>query len=295
MTALTRFITAARTSWVVLIAAAGVTAALFIAGSSQAADTAPPVGLPDSAESARVAQLQEQFVDDGATSGLLVFGRESGTLSNNDVVAISERTLDLAELALDGFVPPPTISDDGTTAIVVVPLEVEESISAQAERAEQIRTIASDGLPEGITVFFTGAEGFIVDIAAVFEGANFTLLAITALIVAVLLIITYRSPVLWIVPLAVVGIADFIAGIVARLVAEGLGITLDGSVTGILSVLVFGAGTNYALLLIARYRDELRLHLDRREAMAIALRGAGPAIIASGLTVALALATLLFG
>jgi RND superfamily putative drug exporter len=295
MIALTRFITAARTSWIVIITAVAATAALFIAGGYQTADTAPPVGLPDSAESAQAAQLQEQFADDGATSGLLVFGRESGTLSNDDVAAITERTLDLAELALDGFVPPPTISDDDTTAIVVVPLDVEESISAQAERAEQIRMIASDGLPEGITVFFTGAEGFIVDIAAVFEGANFTLLAITALIVAVLLIITYRSPVLWIVPLAVVGIADFIAGIVARLVAEGLGITLDGSVTGILSVLVFGAGTNYALLLIARYRDELRLHLDRREAMAIALRGAGPAIIASGLTVALALATLLFG
>jgi RND superfamily putative drug exporter len=159
MIALTRFITAARTSWIVIITAVAATAALFIAGGYQTADTAPPVGLPDSAESAQAAQLQEQFADDGATSGLLVFGRESGILSNDDVAAITERTLDLAELALDGFVPPPTISDDDTTAIVVVPLDVEESISAQAERAEQIRMIASDRLPEGITVFFTGAEG----------------------------------------------------------------------------------------------------------------------------------------
>ena len=295
MIALTRFITAAETSWIVLVAGIAATVALFVAAGYQTADAAPPVGLPESAESVQAAALLEQFADDESTSGLLVFGRESGDLSDDDLAAITERTAELADLAIDGFVPPPTISDDGTTALVVVPLEIEERVSVQAERADEIRTIASDGLPDGIIVWFTGAEGFAVDIAAVFEGANFVLLSITALVVALLLIITYRSPVLWIVPLAVVGVADFIVGIAARLVAESLDITLDGSVTGILSVLVFGAGTNYALLLIARYRDELRLHLDRREAMAIALRGAGPAIIASGSTVALALATLLFG
>ena len=295
MIAISRFIAAARTSWIVLLAGIIATAALFVIAGYQSADSAPPVGLPDSAESIQAADLQEQFRDDDATSGILVFGRESGELSDDDIAAITERASELSDIALDGFVPPPTVSEDGTTALVAVPLEIEESVSTQAERADEIRSIASDGLPDGIEVWFTGAEGFLVDIAAVFEGANFVLLGVTALVVAVLLIVTYRSPILWIVPLAVVGVADFIAGIAARLVADAAGITLDGSVTGILSVLVFGAGTNYALLLIARYRDELRLHADRREAMAIALRGAGPAIVASGSTVALALATLLFG
>lgn len=295
MIAISRFITAARTSWIVLVAGIAATAALFVIAGYQSADSAPPVGLPDSAESRQAAALQEQFRDDDATSGILVFGRESGELSDADIAAITERSVELGDIALDGFVPPLTVSEDGTTALVAVPLEIEESVSLQAERAEEIRTIAADGLPDGIEVWFTGAEGFLVDISAVFEGANFVLLGVTALVVAVLLIVTYRSPILWIVPLAVVGVADFIAGIAARLVADAAGITLDGSVTGILSVLVFGAGTNYALLLIARYRDELRLNQDRREAMAIALRGAGPAIIASGSTVALALATLLFG
>lgn len=295
MIAISRFITAARTSWIVLLAGIIATAALFVIAGYQSADSAPPVGLPDSAESIQAADLQEQFRDDDATSGILVFGRESGELSDDDLAAIAERAGELGDIALDGFVPPPTVSEDGTTALIAVPLEIEESVSTQAERADEIRAIASDGLPDGIEVWFTGAEGFLVDISAVFEGANFVLLGVTALVVAVLLIVTYRSPILWIVPLAVVGVADFIAGIAARLVADAAGITLDGSVTGILSVLVFGAGTNYALLLIARYRDELRLHADRREAMAIALRGAGPAIIASGSTVALALATLLFG
>jgi RND superfamily putative drug exporter len=140
----------------------------------------------------------------------------------------------------------------------------------------------------------TGAEGFAVDLSAVFKGADFTLLLTTVIVVAILLIVTYRSPWLWLVPLIVIGIADSLASIVATRVAAAIGITLDPSVTGILSVLVFGAGTNYALLLIARYRDELRRVESRRDAMAAALRGAGPAVIASGSTVALSLLTLLF-
>ena len=116
----------------------------------------------------------------------------------------------------------------------------------------------------------------------------------TVIVVALLLIITYRSPWLWIVPLAVITMADAIAGIAAARVTSAFGILLDPSVTGILSVLVFGAGTNYALLLIARYRDELRLVDDKRHAMSRALRGAGPAVLASDTTVALSLLTLLF-
>jgi putative drug exporter of the RND superfamily len=107
-------------------------------------------------------------------------------------------------------------------------------------------------------------------------------------------LITYRSPILWIIPLAVVGVADQMAAKLAPSVAGWFDITPDASVTGILSVLVFGAGTNYALLLIARYREELLSIENRNEAMRKALRGAGPAIIASGSTVTLALLTLTF-
>ena len=174
------------------------------------------------------------------------------------------------------------------------PLEPETGIEAQSERADEIRDVAAADLSDDVQVFFTGPEGFEVDLAAVFAGADITLLLTTVVVVAILLLITYRSPWLWLVPLTVIGVADALAGIVARNVAAAVGVELDPSITGILSVLVFGAGTNYALLLIARYRDELRLHEDRRKAMQRAVRGAGPAIIASGSTVALALATLLF-
>ena len=116
----------------------------------------------------------------------------------------------------------------------------------------------------------------------------------TALVVAVLLIVTYRSPVLWLVPLAVIGFADRAAAVVGTAVAGAAGMSPDGSTSGITSVLVFGAGTNYALLLISRYREELGRTADHRAALRVAVRNAGPAIVASNATVVLALLTLVF-
>ena len=291
---ITSFITARRTSWMVLVMALLGAGALFAVGSGATGESSPGIGLPASAESARAAEAQEELPSADSTSALLVFSRDGADLTESDIEAVGAAASDLAEFSLDDFVPPPTVSDDGTAALVVVPLEIIEDVETQSERAAELREVANADLPAGLTALLTGPEGFAVDVAAVFEGADFTLLLTTVIVVAVLLLVTYRSPWLWLVPLVVVGIADGLAGIVATRVTSLIGITLDASVTGILSVLVFGAGTNYALLLIARYRDELRLVEDRRTAMARALRGAGPAIIASGGTVVLALLTLAF-
>lgn len=296
MTGFLRFLTSARTSWIVLVVAFAGAAALFALGSGATGDTAPSSGLPDSAESVKVQKVLDTFPDADSTSALLVFASDDGqALPAETVAAIQQKAFgELADLTPDGFIPPAQLSDDGSVALMIVPLAQESDVEAQAERAAEIRTLAADGL-DGVRTYLTGPEGFEVDIAAVFDGADFTLLLTTVIVVAVLLLITYRSPWLWLVPLIVIGTADASAGIVARRVAAAVGVQLDASITGILSVLVFGAGTNYALLLIARYRDELRLAEDRREAMRRAVRGAGPAIIASGSTVALALATLLLG
>jgi len=294
MHALTRFITAKRTSWIVLVLAVLLSGAIFALGSGSDEETAPGLGLPDSAESARVAALQDELPDADQTSALLVFTRDGEQLTDDDLAAVAAVAPTLNDLTPDGFVPPAQESEDGTAALLVVPLEEISDVTAQAERAAEIRELANTDLPDGLKALFTGPEGFAVDVAAVFKGADFTLLLVTVIVVALLLLVTYRSPWLWLVPLTVVGVADGLAGMVASRVAGLFGISLDASVTGILSVLVFGAGTNYALLLIARYRDELRLHEDRRDAMARALRGAGPAIIASGGTVTLALLTLVF-
>jgi len=294
MRRLTEFLTARSTSWIVLVVALLATAAVFALGSGSTSDTAPGAGLPSTAESVRVAELQEDLPGADSTSALVVYNRSGEPLNEADLAAIAAAGERLAPLSLDGFVPPATVSDDGETAIVVVPLESIDDVEAQTTRAEEIRSISNMSLPEGLGALLTGPEGFAVDISAVFAGADFTLLLTTVIVVAVLLIVTYRSPWLWLVPLIVIGTADGLAGIVATRVAASIGITLDASTTGILSVLVFGAGTNYALLLIARYRDELRIIDDRRHAMASALRGAGPAVLASGTTVVLSLLTLLF-
>lgn len=296
MRAVTRFITARRTSWIVLVAAAIAAVAVFALGRGDAGERAPGVGLPDSAESVRADRAAASLPGADGTTALLVYSRDGGdsALDDADLAEIGERAASLADLASDGFVPPPTIADDGSAALLVVPLEELDDVDAQAERAAELRAVASDDLPAGLDAVLTGPEGFAVDVAGVFAGADVTLLVVTVLVVAVLLLVTYRSPWLWLVPLSVVGTADALAAIVATRVAAAAGIVLDASVTGILSVLVFGAGTNYALLLIARYRDELRKLDDRRAAMERALRGAGPAIIASGTTVVLALATLAF-
>jgi RND superfamily putative drug exporter len=291
---LTHFLTARATSWIVLVVAFLAAAAIFALGSGSDSETGPGAGLPSTSESVRVTSAQENLPGADTTSALLVFTRDGEELTAADITAITAASASLADFSSEGFVPPPTVSDDGTTALVAVPLDVEGDLDVQTARAGDLRAIANADLPTGLTALLSGPEGFAVDLSAVFAGADFTLLLTTVIVVAVLLIVTYRSPWLWLVPLAVIGTADGLASIVATRVASAIGITLDASTTGILSVLVFGAGTNYALLLIARYRDELRVVDDRRAAMASALRGAGPAILASGGTVVLSLLTLLF-
>jgi RND superfamily putative drug exporter len=127
----------------------------------------------------------------------------------------------------------------------------------------------------------------------VFEGADTRLLLVTVLVVAVLLLVTYRSPVLWLVPLAVVAAAEQVTLRIVEAVLPRLELATNGATTGITSVLVFGAATDYALLLIARYREELRRTAGRFEAMAAAVRRTTEAILASGATVVLAVLTLL--
>lgn len=256
-------------------------------------DSFPASGLPSSAESAKVSALLKTFPSADTTVGIVVFDRGDEALTAADRTAIGERA---TVLAAESTVPQavrPQFSDDGTAAILAVPLSSKAVQADVAKAAESLRSGATADLPDGLTARLTGPVGFQDDISNSFAGADFRLLLVTVIVVAVLLIITYRSPVLWIVPLAVVGAADGLAGKVVTALADPLGLTVDASISGILSVLVFGAGTNYALLLVARYREELTRTDDRFRAMRTAYTSAGPAIAASGGTVALSLITLL--
>jgi RND superfamily putative drug exporter len=307
---LINFITGRKTAWVTLLI--GLIFAILAFGPLRAATTElnPGVGLPADTESVVVDELIATFDGNDSTAAVIVYASES-KLSEEEVTWLqgafdpmaqmlvggaNEKFVEFSNLEVNGakFVPPAAISEDSTTAVITVPMEKTDATEEITTRVEKLRELAKEDAPKGLDVYVTGPEGFQADIAGVFAGADFTLLLSTVVVVAVLLLITYRSPTLWLVPLLVVGVADGMAGQLARQVAAFFGITPDGSVTGILSVLVFGAGTNYALLLIARYREELLLHEDRHFAMAKAIRGAGPAIIASGTTVTLALLTLSF-
>lgn len=183
-------------------------------------------------------------------------------------------------------------SEDGTAAFSVLEIEAPTSTVAR-DTVNELREDLAQAVPDGVTAQVTGPAGITADLASVFDGANFTLLAATASVVAVLLIATYRSPILWILPLGIVGLADQVATTAATHTLKSFGVPWDDSTVGILSVLVFGAGTNYALLLISRYRDELRMRESRHEAMAVAVRRAAEAVIASASTVAVGVLTLL--
>ena len=131
----------------------------------------------------------------------------------------------------------------------------------------------------------TGPAASAADSVKIFKGIDSTLLYATLGVVIVLLLLTYRSPILWLLPIISAGVSLIAAEAVIYLLVVHEGLVVNGQTAGILVVLVLGASTDYALLLIARYREELRRHEDRHEAMAVAMRRAGPAIFASGLTV----------
>ena len=311
MNAIIRFITGPKTAWVTLLIGLIFAALSFTVFAAEESNVSPDNGLPDDSEVILVDQALADMPGSEGTAAVVVLAKSSGEFTDDEVVwlqgefdpmiqmptgGVNELFTEFSNLEVMGeaFVPPATISDDNTTAVVTIPMDEIDDVDERAERVVEIRTLIGEETLPGVEAYVTGPEGFQVDLAGVFAGADFTLLLATVLIVIVLLLVTYRSPILWIVPLLVVGTADGMAGQIGRNVAAFFNITADGSITGILSVLVFGAGTNYALLLIARYKEELLLIEDRHEAMTRAVKGAGPAILASGGTVALALLTLSF-
>ena len=275
-----------RRSWwlapLFLLAAVGV-----IGGVGQAERTPSPLdNLPRGMDSTTAVELSEQLPQDSGTSAVVLYTADQGTLSDQAIGQLRAR------YPASDQGPGLVVSDDGTAAIAVVS-GTETGATAIADKVAEIRQEAAEGLPAGVSSAVTGPAAIQADLAAVFEGADLTLLLATATVVAVLLLITYRSPFLWLVPLTVVGVADQLAATLATHALSLGGLAWDESTVGILSVLVFGAGTDYALLLISRYRDELRTTEDRYAAMRHALRRTAESIIASATTVVLGLLTLL--
>jgi RND superfamily putative drug exporter len=185
----------------------------------------------------------------------------------------------------------PICSPDGKAAIVNAYINAEGEGDRLSDPVKFWRDQISDG-QNGLQVKITGGAGFSTDAIEVFEGINGTLLLAALSLVIFLLIAIYRSPLFFLIPLAAVLFAETLSRSIGYGVSE-LGVTINGQSSSIMSVLVLGAGTDYALLLVSRYREELHRNADKHEAMRTALRSAGPTIFASAATVIAALLCLL--
>lgn len=184
-------------------------------------------------------------------------------------------------------------SEDGKGALVFASLDGNPGDESFRDSVQAISDHFGETV-EGMQVRVTGPGGLITDVYKIFLNADIKLLVGTVILVLVLLLLIYRSPVLPFVPLISVGFGYFVAGGILALAANALDVTLSGQATSLMVILLFGAGTDYALLLISRYREDLRREPDARVALATALGETWEAIAASGLTVTLAVLTLLF-
>jgi RND superfamily putative drug exporter len=270
---------------------------MVLIGGNAAAGEAP-LSVPAGSDSARADALSRQFPGGDRVPLIVVVSRVDGAALNSADLNAAAAAGDRMQAVVAPFgapnPQPALLSADGRAAIAVVPIRAGLSGMVLRDGVTALRAAAVAGLPADLTGHVTGGPAFGADIAGAFTHANITLLAVTASVVALLLIATYRSPVLWLAPLLVIGFADRVAAAVGTAVASLTGLAFDGATSGITSVLVFGAGTNYALLLISRYRQELRRNPEHRDALRRAVRTAAPAIVASNATVVLALLTLLF-
>ncbi len=245
--------------------------------------------LPGNAESTKALAATTE-IQGGELAPVVIVYRRDGGLTGADAERIgSDRDALNADLPRNTSpYSKPVTSPDGSTALVLAQIKSDGESETITNPVDAARERLDQSAEPGVKTAVTGGAGFSADAIGVFESINGTLLAATAGIVFLLLLIVYRSPIFWFFPLISVGLAE----LASRGIGYGLtevGVTVNGQAAGILPVLVFGAGTDYALLLVARYREELRRHDDKHEAMREALRRAGPAIVASGLTVIAAL------
>ena len=273
--------------WIAVVAVAGPLAGKLNGAQKNDASA----WLPKDAESTRVIELARRFTPSDTLPAVVVYER-TGPITRADQARAAADAKRFAGLDhVSGKVVGPVPAGDGRALQVVVPIAM--GGGGWNDVAPVVKEVRSIAHASGGSVHVTGPAGYATDFADVFSGFDSMLLYITAAIVMVILLLTYRSPVLWILPLTCVFIALTAAQAVIYLLARHAGLTVNGQSAFILTVLVFGAGTDYALLLTARYREELRRHEDRHQAMAVALGRAAPAIIASTATVILSLLALL--
>jgi putative drug exporter of the RND superfamily len=275
--------------WIVLAGVAGSAGSKLSSVENNQAQT----WLPGGAQSLRALDVgSEHFGSADVSDAVIVYTRAAG-LTAADKAAVRADAASLGRFAYHGPVSGPVFSGDGHAAIVSLPLLSPSAGGTLTTEVKNLRHAVQAGTPAGVTSYVSGPAGVGADLASSFSGLDKKLLLATLLVVAVVLLITYRSPVLWLLPLLSVGIAVEVGSAVVYLLAKSSVLLVNGEAVSILYVLLFGVGTDYGLLIISRYREELHRHEARRDAMAAAVRQALPPVLASAATVTIALLCLL--
>ncbi|HEX3188795.1 MAG TPA: MMPL family transporter [Streptosporangiaceae bacterium] len=274
--------------WLVVVALAGPLSGKLTGAEKNDAQS----WLPPAAESTQALALRSKVVSPNVFPAVVVYDRPAGlTAADKAKAAADAKRFAGVAGVVQGQVIGPFVAHDGKAIETIVPVNLgHEGWNNAGPAADSLRSIASGS--QGMTIHIAGPLGYASDSGKAFKGIDGVLLFSALAVVIVLLLITYRSPSLWLLPVISAGVALVTSQAVIYLLAAHAGLTVNAQSAGILDVLVFGAGTDYALLLTARYREELRRHQDRHAAMRVALRRAGPAIVASAGTVILSLLTL---
>ena len=250
----------------------------------------PTTFLPESADATQVQELQSEFTESDSLPAVTVF--ESDTeITENQLDEISKIVETLPDIdGVEDELSPPIPSDDGLAVQAFVP------INPDADTADVVAQVSDElesSVPEGLSVYVTGPAGFSADLSAAFAGIDGLLLAVALVAVFIILIIVYRS---FLLPMAVLATSLFAlcaALLTVWWLAKWEVVLLSGQTQGILFILVIGAATDYSLLLVARYREELRAIPDKWTATLRALKGSIEPILASGSTVIAGLLMLL--
>jgi RND superfamily putative drug exporter len=304
--ALASIVAGRRAKWIVLVVWVIVAAGMAAIGSKLSDETTDNTAsfLPSSAESTEVVRtLDHQFPAKETALALVVYQNKNGLTPENFAKIASDAQKIKAEpekIPLVQSQPPVLPSLTGPTSRLVsanhqvayAVYTFPSDFKHEADWGKAMRDITGSNTGD-MDVYVTGDVGVNADFHEVFNGLDFKLLIATVVLVLVLLGAIYRSVLVALSPLIVVLLAYFTATGFIYLYAKA-GATVSSSSTQILVVLMFGVGTDYCLLLVSRYREELRRFEDKHDAMQRSVRRAGPAILASGLTVTLAMLVLVF-
>jgi RND superfamily putative drug exporter len=314
---LAKWIAGKRSKWITLIVwilAVGLLSALLPSVTNEEINNAPNLGSSKPSVQAE-AVAESEFPSGADVPALIVWHRTDG-LTDADLANVQKwaEKLTTSPVHQQTSIPPlhqlpspalkAQLSEDGSTLVTPVLFNKNVDVEQLKEGVDEIKVLTAELLGEDpfavavdsadkLSARVTGPVGISIDATGLFMNADVSLLIGTVLLVLILLLLIYRSPILAFLPLIGVGFAYGVINPILGWMAHEGWIVVDGQAISIMTVLLFGAGTDYCLFMIARFRQLLKVEKDKSKALWGAITGASGAIAMSGLTVVMALLALL--